>query len=379
MKKTLINQKLKIVFLDFDDIKNPLLGAGQARATLEVGKRLAEKGHQVTVICSKYPEYQDRIENGIMYKHIGIGTKNIRLNNVAYILTTPLVVRKIKNADVIIECFTAPISTLFSPLFTKIPVIGLPSMFNAREFARKYKLPFHWIEKFGFKFYKYLLPYSEVDSTKAKRLNPNITYKIVPQGVGKEYFAIRQRRPKYILFLGRFDIAQKGIDLLLQAYVRVADRIKFPLVIAGHGPDENKIKQLIKELNLEKSVKIVGPAYGEKKFKLMSEALYVAFPSRHDEMCLWALEALASGLPIVGFDIPESRWLDSDVALKAKAFDVDHYSQLLVGATNSSLNKKMSANSRRYAMQFSWENVADEFDSFFKTIFRNEGVSYAVK
>jgi len=122
MKK---QKHLHIIFIDFDDIKNPLLGAGQARATLEVGKRLVQMGHTVTVICSRYPGYRDRVENGLHYRHIGIGTKNIRLNNLWYIFTLPFAVRNLQ-ADIIVECFTAPISTLLSPLFVKIPVIGVP-------------------------------------------------------------------------------------------------------------------------------------------------------------------------------------------------------------------------------------------------------------
>jgi glycosyltransferase involved in cell wall biosynthesis len=366
------NNKLNIIYLDFDDIKNPLLGAGQAKATLEVGSRLAKKGHHVTVICSRYPEYQDRTENGIEYKHIGLGSKNIRLNNVFYFLSIPLAVLNIKRGDIIIECFTAPISTLFGPIFTKIPVVALPSMFNAGEFTKKYKLPFHWVEKFGLKFYKYILPYSEIDSSKAKRLNPDIIYKIIPQGVGKEYFAIKQREPKYILFLGRFDIAQKGIDLLLQAYAKVADRINYPLVIAGHGPDNNKIINLISKLGLENKVKIAGPAYGKNKFTLMSQALFVAFPSRHDEMCLWALEALAGGLPLIGFDIPESKWLNSKISLKAEPFNIDKYSEILLKATDPKIVTPMRKNARIISKKYTWEKVVNDFEDFFRDILEKE-------
>ena len=78
------NNKTNIAFLDFDDIRNPLLNGGQARATFEVGTRLVKKGHKVTVISSRYPGYKDRKENGIYYKHIGLGTGNIKVNNVFY-------------------------------------------------------------------------------------------------------------------------------------------------------------------------------------------------------------------------------------------------------------------------------------------------------
>jgi len=365
------NNKTNIAFLDFDDIRNPLLNGGQARATFEVGTRLVKKGHKVTVISSRYPGYKDRKENGIYYKHIGLGTGNIKVNNVFYIFLLPFMVTKL-NADVIIECFTAPISTLFTPLFTKTPVIALPSMFNAQEFAKKYKIPFHLIEKFGLKFYKYMLPYSHIDSKKAVQLNPNINYRIVGQGVSQEYSKIKQKKAKHILFLSRFDISQKGVDLLIKAYDKVKNEIKYPLVLAGHGPDEDKIKKLVKDLGLESKVRIVGPAYGDMKKELMSEALYVAFPSRHEEMSLWALEALSAGLPLVCFDIPESEWMNPRVCLKANPFNITQYSNLLVKVTNPIVINPMRIEARKFASKFRWEKVASEFENFISATLENE-------
>ena len=143
-----------------DDLKNPFWAAGQARATREVGKILAKR-HQVTVYSSKYPGYKDYQEDGITYKHIGVVSKSPKLTNLFYILSVPFTVSKV-DSDIIVENFNAPISTSFAPLFTKIPVMGLPTMFAAEEFAKKYHLPFDWIEKFGCRFYKYFFDITAV-------------------------------------------------------------------------------------------------------------------------------------------------------------------------------------------------------------------------
>lgn len=361
---------MNIAIIDFDDIKNPLLGAGQAHATFSVGKELIKLGHTLTVYCNKYPGYKDRVEHGIKYIHIGANTPWIRVNNLLFPFFVPFTVSRInsKEIDILIECFTAPQSTLFSPIFTKIPVVVLPSMFNAHEFSKKYHFPFHIIEKFGAKFYKYILPYSEIDATKIKKYNPNIEYKIVPQGVGKEYFSIKPKSPKHILFLSRLDMHQKGIDLLLKAYAKIKHKIKLPLVIAGHGPDENKVTDLITSLNLTDQVTMVGSAYGDKKFKLMSEAYFTVFPSRHDEMCLWTLESIAAGLPLVAFDLPESKWLPGSVALKASAFSIEEYSEKILEASNNKKLKKMKIEARNFAKNFSWENTARQYLDFFNMV-----------
>jgi glycogen synthase len=358
---------MKIVFLDFDDIKNPLLAAGQAKATYEVGRRLSEKGHAVTVISSRYPGYSDRQQNGIVYKHIGIGSKRIRFNNILYILSLPFAVKDI-DADVVVECFTAPISTLFTPLFTHVPVVALPSSFEAEHFSEKYHMPFKYVERFGSKFYKYFLPYSHAIDQKMKKLNPHVISMIVPEGVDKEYFTIKKKTPKHIFFLGRMDIDQKGIDLLLKAYKKIEKQIAYPLVIAGNGPDEQKVNKLIKELHLEDKVTMTGATYGHKKMKLLSESLYVALPSRHETFSCFALEALASGLPLVTYDIPGLSWTDKGSVVKAKAYDVDEYaSSLLTTSKNKQLNQ-MSNKARTFASQYTWENVTDKFESFFTQI-----------
>lgn len=364
-------KRLNIAIFDMDNLKNPFWAAGQARATREVAKRLAKK-HQITVYCAKYPGFKDYKADGITYTHIGIVNKSPVLTNLAFLFSIPLKVRKVQ-ADVILENFNAPISISFAPIFTKVPVVGLPTMFNAKEFSQKYHLPFDLVEMIGFKFYKYLLPYSNTDSSKAKRLNPDIDFKIVPQGVDRSFFNIKHKKAKHILFLSRFDIWQKGLDLLLESYAKVAEKIKYPLVIAGHGPDEQKLRQLIKDLKIDDQVTIVGSAYGDKKTRLIQESIFVAFPSRHDEMSLWILEALASGLPIVAFDLPESRWISKGISLKAKPFDLDNYSKKLLEATQPALNKKMQKNAREFARGFTWEKVASEFEKYFIHVLEKEG------
>ena len=372
-----IDKKLSIVFLDFDDIKNPLLGAGQAKGTLEVGKRLVEKGHRVTVLCSRYPGYRNRIENGIKYQHIGLGTSNIKLNNMAYIFVTPFFVKRLKNVDIIVECFTAPITTLFSPLFTKTPVVAIPTSFEAERFSRLYHLPFCKIQNFGLKLYKYYISFSDFYEKKMKIINPHIFSTVIPEGVGDEFFLIKKLKPKHVLYLGRFDLGQKGIDLLLKAYSKIANKAKYPLIIAGKGPDENKIVKLIKELKLEEKVSMIGPTYGKKKNKYLSEAIFVAFPSRDETFSCFALEALAAGLPLVSFNIPGIEWTGEIVAKKAKPYDIDEYSKLLLSTMNEKHAQKLGKIARKFASHFTWNSVVDKYENFFFSVLRKEKINYA--
>jgi glycogen synthase len=164
------------------------------------------------------------------------------------------------------------------------------------------------------------------------------------------------------------DMDQKGIDLLLRAYSLVKDRINYPLVIAGNGPDENKIRALIEKLALQHRVKMVGPAYGEKKHALLAQSLFVAFSSRHETFSCFALEALASGSPLVAFDIPGLSWTNEKSTVKAEAYNVAAYAQALLNTAKNKNIHKMQDEARRYAARYTWENVANKFESFFQRV-----------
>lgn len=362
---------MKIIFLDFDDIKNPLLGAGQARATLEVGSRLARMGHTVISLCSRYPHSQDRTESGVTYKHIGWGTADIRLNNLGYLLSIPFAVMRLK-ADIIIECFTAPCSSLFSPLFTHIPVVALPTVFAAESFAKKYHLPLQLVEAVGCKLYKYFMPYIPTDLAKMKKYNPNIISRMIGQGVSKEYIQLKPQKPKHVLYLGRYDMAQKGVDLLVKAYAVVSKDMPYPLVIAGHGQDEKKIKNLITQFHMENKISLVGGAYGNRKMELLAQAAYVVMPSRYDNLPLFALEALASGLPLVTFATEEFSWLKPQFSIQATPFDPMEYGEKMIALSKSSKLVAMRKHARIYAKQFTWDHIANQMEDFFQYIIKKE-------
>lgn len=359
-------QKLNITILDFDDIRNPLLGAGQSKVTYEVGSRFVKEGHSVVVISSKYPGCKNRIDNGITYKHIGICTQNIRINNLIYISCIPFAVVKIKS-DIILECFTAPISTLLSPLFTKIPVVGLSTSFDAKRFSRQYKFPFWLVEKYGARSYKYFIALTPFLANKMKKLNKKVVVRTIPQGVSREYFAVNKAKSLFILFIGRLDLNQKGLDLLVKAYARVEKQIKYPLVIAGQGPDGVKLEKLISKYKLAEKVSLIGYADEKKKIELLSNAAFLAFPSRDEGFSLVSLEALASGNRLVAFKIPSLNWANKEIVRKVNPFSIDDYSKalLLESRRESSFTNFQC---RSVAKNYSWDNVANQFMNFFQEI-----------
>jgi glycosyltransferase involved in cell wall biosynthesis len=205
-----------------------------------------------------------------------------------------------------------------------------------------------------------------------KSLNKKVITKTIPEGVEKKFLQLERKNSKHILFLGRFDINQKGIDLLLNAYSKVENKIVYPLIIVGVGPDKDKIKNMIRDLKLQQRVKLIGPQYGKEKMKLLSEAIFVAIPSRSESFSLFTLEAIASGAPVVIFDIPGLSWVDDSVSLKTKLFDIDAYANNLLQMTDASLAMKKSENAKNFSKNFTWEKVTDDFEDFFKEVIKKE-------
>jgi nucleoside-diphosphate-sugar epimerase len=361
-------KRLHIAFLDFDDIRNPLLSGGQARATFEVARRLVKLGHQVTVICSRFPGSEDGRNEGIFYQHIGLGSRFIRLNNLLFFAALPFAVRKLRAMGVhaAIEAFTAPISTCFSPLFTDVPVIGMPTMFEAEQFAKKYHLPFHWVERIGAKFYRYFLAYSPANKAKMESLNPRVFTRIIPNGVDEAMLTRPISSGDYGFFIGRIDIIQKGLDLLIEA-CRIAGAKCPRIVIAGNGPEEEeaKLRKLIVKSGYADRINFVGRVDGERKAELLANARFGIYASRFEDFPLVPLELTGFAKPVVCFDIPGLRWVPHSVSLKAKAFDAADLARCLVAMNDdASLRAKLVAQCRPFAAKYGWNRIAEEYAEF---------------
>ena len=108
---------------------------------------------------------------------------------------------------------------------------------------------------------------------------------------------------EHILFLGRIDIREKGLDLLLAAYKRSG--LAMPLLVAGAGTrrDERKFAAMLAATGGD--VRWVGHVTGQHKQDLLERSAFVVLPSRHETFGLAALEGMSYGKPVVHFDLPD--------------------------------------------------------------------------
>jgi glycosyltransferase involved in cell wall biosynthesis len=110
-------------------------------------------------------------------------------------------------------------------------------------------------------------------------------------------------RDKELVFLGRL-VSDKGADLLLDALANIKVLGLTPrLTIIGTGPEESKLRQQVKDLDLSDRVEFVGVKVEQELAQLLNSHQIMVVPSRWQEpFGVVALEGIACGCAIVGSD-----------------------------------------------------------------------------
>ena len=76
------------------------------------------------------------------------------------------------------------------------------------------------------------------------------------------------------------------------------------LIMIGDGPLMESVKRKVKSEKLEKNIILTGYLFdGEEKYRIFAQSKIVAHPSFYDSGGMAAAEAMAFGLPCVGFDL----------------------------------------------------------------------------
>lgn len=103
------------------------------------------------------------------------------------------------------------------------------------------------------------------------------------------------------LNIGRLD-PQKGQAVLLKAFRNVADKMpKAYLVVLGHGPLKESLKDLGRELGISERIRMPGASPNVGTF--LSLANVFVFPSFFEGLPLALIEAMSKGLPCIVSEI----------------------------------------------------------------------------
>jgi len=184
---------------------------------------------------------------------------------------------------------------------------------------------------------------------------------IIPYGVNEDTFksSTKKKNNKLtLLYVGRL-AEYKGLEYLIQAIKQISEKEKsFVLHIFGYGEFKEKLKSLVRTLNLEKFVifdKISSQYYPSEKEKIKKyqEADVFILPSisRAEAFGIVLLEAMASGLPIICTDVSGSGMSfinqNNQTGLVVKAKDPKSLSEAILKMRDPKLREKFGKNARK--------------------------------
>jgi glycosyltransferase involved in cell wall biosynthesis len=127
----------------------------------------------------------------------------------------------------------------------------------------------------------------------------------IPNGVDDALFSIPRRcntRGTTILVLGSL-IPVKGVELVIQALSARNSTAEWKLLIAGTGPEEDRLRAMVRGEGLGEKVEFMGQVAPDRVAALLAETDILVQASYREGRPNAVLEAMAAGVPVIGSDI----------------------------------------------------------------------------
>jgi glycosyltransferase involved in cell wall biosynthesis len=359
---------LRIVHIIYDDCDNPWLGGGGARRTLEIYRRFPSHC-EITVLTGFYKGAlrSERVGN-ILYRRLGLPFSYL-VSRVTFALCVPFQLLGL-HYDVVVEDYSA-FSPCFSFFFTRKPVIGSFQNLHSRKAARGkgfFKaLGAGLFDAMALRFFRDITAVSPdlTDIIKQKaRFKSNIRF--IGVGIDHALFGIDRSSAATaptILYIGRLEIHQKGIDTLLQAFALLSPRPK--LVFAGTGADAALVEEMVRKMGLQDDVRFAGRFANEDKAGFLKNAALVVMPSRFEGYPVVPLEAMAAGCAFIGTDIPGTADVTGGCAPLVPVGNVNELAAVMQRVlTDADFRHALEIKGREHSRSFEWDSIAKQFYEF---------------
>lgn len=200
------------------------------------------------------------------------------------------------------------------------------------------------------------------------------SFKNLPDGqVFRKTYGIHEKST-VILFVGRLHEI-KGLDTLLRAFAELS-RIREDLILLLVGPDDgylDSLRKLMMDLDLEKHVVLTGFLTGREKIAAYSASDVFVLPSYDEVWGMVVNEAMASGLPVIATDRVGASGklvLDGVTGRVVRARDTemlrDTMEQL---CSDVSMRRKMGLRGRDIIFdQYDWSRIVEQLEETYRRI-----------
>lgn len=356
---------MKILIINWQDIKNKFAGGAEVHL-FEIFKRIAKKGHKVTLLCCKTKDLSHReIIDGI--EVIRIGNRPFFNWFVPYYYLRFL---KNQNFDIVIDDINK--IPFFTPIYVDKPILCISHHFFGTSIFKQVNLVsglyVYLSEKLMDLVYKNQKFAVVSESTLQEFLDrgyPRKNFAVIHNALDFAKFpfkmGIKNKQPT-ITYFGRLK-RYKSIDHLLYAFQIVKKQIPdAQIYIIGRGDYEQKLKVIAQKLGIFDSVVFWGYVDEKTKIELLSKSHCVVNTSIKEGWGITNLESNACGTLVISANVPGLR--DSvKEGVSGLLYEygniADLASKILLVLKDKELFEQLSLGAIEWAKNFSWDKSAE--------------------
>lgn len=368
----------------------PTYGGSGVIAT-ELGKALAQRGHEIHFISYALPMRLDGFSGNIVYHEVEMSTYPL----FDFPLYTPALASKMvevarfEKLDLLHVHYAIPhaicaylakkilgedkltvVTTLHG---TDITLVGLePSFLQVMKFSIEQSDGVTAVSRFLKE--KTLTNYSVnkhievipnfVDTEKYRRIDAQaVREQIAPGG------------EKVLIHTSNFRSVKRVPDVI-HIFNAVRQKLPAKLVLIGDGPDRSTCERLCRDLKIYDDVKFLGKQ--AELVPLLSAADLFLMPSQSESFGLSALEAMACGVPVVSSSVgglPELN-VHGETGYIAEIGDIERMAKYATELLrNEQKHRLFAAAARRRAVEmFDAKKIVDQYEDHYRIVLSEKSV-----
>ncbi len=368
---------MKILALNWQDLKNPYSGGAEVHLE-ELLRRIAARGHSVTLFCSNYDGGKtEEVVEGVRILRAG---NRYNFNWIARGHIKRLLQQE--KYDLFLEDINK--IPFYSPRYVNIPsIIIIPHLFSTAVFKE-----INFV--LGTYIYLFELPITSFyrrkqfcvisESTADDLVRRGLTrsqVSVIHCGIDSGLYNNNKGYDRFeqptVLYLGRIK-KYKSIQHLIRAFAIVRQLIGGArLAIVGSGDYVPALKREVAELNLENVVEFPGFVSREKKVENLCRSHVMVYPSLREGWGLTNIEANSCGTPVIAANSPGlcDSVKDGYSGLLYPYGDIEVLADKIVFfLTRKDDHAEYAANALKWASQFNWDSAAEKFLDLCKEVAR---------
>ncbi|MEU8266479.1 glycosyltransferase family 4 protein [Sphaerisporangium sp. NPDC049002] len=176
---------------------------------------------------------------------------------------------------------------------------------------------------------------------------------------------------KYVLFVGRL-VPEKAVDLLLRAFSGVEGDVRLA-VVGGSSFTDGYVSRLRELAASDSRVRMLGYVYGDELASLYRHAAVYVQPSHLEGLPLALLEGTSYGLPTIASSIGCHREVIAEEGPGGRLFregDEEHLRDVLARVLAALDHEKEGARARAEDVlgRYSWDVAADRTESLYRSL-----------